>query len=255
MCTTTSSASKEKNISSIASWPSIALARMVRPRSQEDPYQTMSRKSGICSSACSSKLNTRKLRKAAKAALDLNRAGGVKAAGQTRTIISAPDWESWAAVSSGCIVDLVEPPKLLIHPNLTIIPSPAETFHVARMDSSQEASLGTTAAPSPDLDLSSHQFTRHVADPIVARIGEICTTLRDIAADHPEAIPVILKGVRNLSADLGAGDAATLSGRRAGRLLRWGQSFRLSHDFASRHRGGLEFCYGPKILRKGTPSD
>ena len=152
------------------------------------------------------------LQKAAKAALDLNRAGGVKAAGQTRTIISAPDWESWAALSSGCIVDLVEPPKLLIHPNLTIIPSPGETFHVPRMDSSQEASLGTTAAPSPDLDLSSHQFTRHVADPIVAQIGEICKTLRDIAADHPEAIPVILKGVRNLSADLGAGDALPSQG-------------------------------------------
>jgi hypothetical protein len=152
------------------------------------------------------------LRKAAKAALDLNRAGGVKAAGQTRTIISAPDWESWAALSSGCIVDLVEPPKLLIHPNLTIIPSPGETFHVPRMDSSQEASLGTTAAPSPDLDLTSHQFTRHVADPIVAQIGEICETLRDIAADHPEAIPVILKGVRNLSADLGAGDALPSQG-------------------------------------------
>ena len=34
--------------------------------------------------------------KAAKAALDLNRAGGVKAAGETRTIICNHDWESSA---------------------------------------------------------------------------------------------------------------------------------------------------------------
>ena len=42
---------------------------------------------------------------------------------------------------------------------LTILPSPGETSFVARMDASQEVSLDPTAAPSPDLDFSSHQFT------------------------------------------------------------------------------------------------
>ena len=98
------------------------------------------------------------LRKAAKAALDLNRAGGVKAAGETRTIICDHDWESSAALSSACIVDLGEPPKLLILTDLLIAPSPAQTSSVVRINASQEVSRGSAAAPSPDLDLAAAEF-------------------------------------------------------------------------------------------------
>lgn len=52
----------------------------------------------------------------------------------------------------------VESPRVPIHPSLTDTPSPEQTSPV-RMDTSQEVSPGPTAAPSLNLDLSSHQFT------------------------------------------------------------------------------------------------
>ena len=52
----------------------------------------------------------------------------------------------------------VESPRVPIHPSLTDTPSPEQTSPVC-MDTSQEVSPGPTAAPSLNLDLSSHQFT------------------------------------------------------------------------------------------------
>jgi hypothetical protein len=57
---------------------------------------------------------------------------------------------------------------------------------------------GTTPAPKPS------------ADTVVALIGMIWKTLRVIAVDHPEVIPAILEGSRNLSADLDAGGSASV---------------------------------------------
>jgi len=57
------------------------------------------------------------------------------------------------------IVHSVEPHRLLISLNLTTFPRPEETSFVAPMDATKEVSLGTTAAPTPDLDFSSHHFT------------------------------------------------------------------------------------------------
>ena len=42
---------------------------------------------------------------------------------------------------------------------MTTFPKPEEASFVAHMDATKEVSLGTTAAPTPDLDFSSHQFT------------------------------------------------------------------------------------------------
>jgi len=67
--------------------------------------------------------------------------------------------ESPAVLSSECIIHFVEPPRLLISLTLTTFPRPEETSFVTHMDATKEVSLGTTAAPTPDLDFSSHQFT------------------------------------------------------------------------------------------------
>ena len=93
------------------------------------------------------------LRKEATAALARNCARGEEAVWETRISICAIASEPSAALLPGeRIARFVEPARLPIHPPLTIFPSPGETSFVARMDASQEVSLGPTAAPSPDLD-------------------------------------------------------------------------------------------------------
>ena len=101
------------------------------------------------------------LRREAKAALArLVERAHDEAARKTRISICQIDSRSTVALPPGeWIVHSVEPPRLLISLNLTTFPRPEETSFVARMDATKEVSLGTTAAPTPDLDFSSHQFT------------------------------------------------------------------------------------------------
>ena len=101
------------------------------------------------------------LRREAKAALArLVERAHDEAARKTRISICQIDSRSTVALPPGeWIVHYVEPPRLLISLNLTTFPRPEETSFVARMDATKEVSLGTTAAPPPDLDFSSHQFT------------------------------------------------------------------------------------------------
>ena len=101
------------------------------------------------------------LRREAKAALArLVERAHDEAARKTRISICQIDSRSTVALPPGeWIVHYVEPPRLLISLNLTTFPRPEETPFVTRMDATKEVSLGTTAAPPPDLDFSSHQFT------------------------------------------------------------------------------------------------
>ena len=101
------------------------------------------------------------LRREAKAALArLVERAHDEAARKTRISICQIASRSTVALLPGeWIVHSVEPPRLLISLNLTTFPRPEETSFVARMDATKEVSLGTTAAPTPDLDFSSHQFT------------------------------------------------------------------------------------------------
>ena len=101
------------------------------------------------------------LRREAKAALArLVERAHDEAARKTRISICQIDSRSTVALPPGeWIVHSVEPPRLLISINLTTFPRPEETFFVPPMDATKEVSLGTTAAPPPDLDFSSHQFT------------------------------------------------------------------------------------------------
>ena len=108
------------------------------------------------------------LRKVAIAALAQNRARGKEAAQETPISICAIASESPAVLSSECIVHFVEPPRLLIPHNLTVVSSPGETFPVSRMDASQGVSLDPTATRSPDLDLASVSFT--TTDPAVQSV-------------------------------------------------------------------------------------
>ena len=101
------------------------------------------------------------LRREAKAALArLVERAHDEAARKTRISICQIVSRSTVALLPGeWIVHSVEPPRLLISLNLTTFPKPEETSFVAHMDATKEVSLGTTAAPTPDLDFSSHQFT------------------------------------------------------------------------------------------------
>lgn len=103
------------------------------------------------------------LRKEAKAALARNiERGKEQAANQIRISVCTMVSVSSAALSSECFIDSVAHIILPISPHLTLLPGVRETFRVC-MDVPQEFSRGSTAAPSPDLDLSSLQITTNGA--------------------------------------------------------------------------------------------
>jgi len=76
-----------------------------------------------------------------------------------------------AALSSECVIPSVDSPRVPIHPDLTIVPSPGQTAPVPRTDTTQQTPPGPTAAPSPDFDLATASLTPTVSADRRTRTG------------------------------------------------------------------------------------